>query len=569
MLPVAAAAVTALFAVVFYINVFNPTGFTAVRFDEYVSQYKIHFEHTLFICRPLLLLTFTPTLRFFTSNIQSTSFSHRSTLKAVEESSRHHHDTPTNTPSFSGFFSSHTHDDMSSTSEDKISSSFNPPGVLLVMEEENESDLDILNQTISNDGFSSSDALPTADGTASTIITTTTTTSSTSSHGEIVTEMKTAVDDSITTSGINSNTSSSFPSTTSFLEALETCSTLECLRDAHHQPRLQSSSASDGADTAASTAGFNFPHFIIIGFQKTATNALYKYLLSHPQILAPAAQEPDFFTYECQSRPSEYCPAGDVKKYISKTLPRAKFIQSRGNAATFEASTHIVRQGALLAPRLRSLMPWLKIIICVREPIARAASMLVHNFDVHQKGCLQRKHISHCLLKESQISGALDGPTSYTEALRPWLEEWPEDQLHIIQYEELQEEEGELEELQRLKDFIGIDATKPENTARSGVGGGILGLRLSIARRSSRDSIQDTEDDFDDDVDDGGWSINREHYEELINHVSPDVRGLLQLLEAHGKLKDRDAWLRRWQGVWDDTLALCDKTGKGSCSIVY
>lgn len=52
-----------------------------------------------------------------------------------------------------------------------------------------------------------------------------------------------------------------FPLGTPFLEALSTCDTLECVHDAHlleKEPGV-----------------FNFPHFLIIGFQKTATTSLY------------------------------------------------------------------------------------------------------------------------------------------------------------------------------------------------------------------------------------------------------------------------------------------------------
>jgi hypothetical protein len=46
-----------------------------------------------------------------------------------------------------------------------------------------------------------------------------------------------------------------------FLEALAQCDTLECLRHAHAQPRAHPT--------------FNFPHFLVIGFQKAATTSLF------------------------------------------------------------------------------------------------------------------------------------------------------------------------------------------------------------------------------------------------------------------------------------------------------
>jgi len=52
-----------------------------------------------------------------------------------------------------------------------------------------------------------------------------------------------------------------FPPSATFLEALSTCVTLDCLRAAHQQPR--------------GPAKFNYPHVLIIGFQKAATSSLY------------------------------------------------------------------------------------------------------------------------------------------------------------------------------------------------------------------------------------------------------------------------------------------------------
>lgn len=52
-----------------------------------------------------------------------------------------------------------------------------------------------------------------------------------------------------------------FPPGMPFLEALATCTTLACVRAAHDQPR--------------NGVRFNFPHFIILGFQKAATTSLW------------------------------------------------------------------------------------------------------------------------------------------------------------------------------------------------------------------------------------------------------------------------------------------------------
>lgn len=56
-----------------------------------------------------------------------------------------------------------------------------------------------------------------------------------------------------------------------FLQAIQDCVTLQCLKDAHLVPRKQGQ--------------FNFPHALMVGWQKTATTSLYYYLDEHPQVL--------------------------------------------------------------------------------------------------------------------------------------------------------------------------------------------------------------------------------------------------------------------------------------------
>jgi hypothetical protein len=49
-----------------------------------------------------------------------------------------------------------------------------------------------------------------------------------------------------------------------FLEALKSCKDMVCVREAHKLPKKE--------------AKFNFPHFLIIGFQKAATTSLHVYV---------------------------------------------------------------------------------------------------------------------------------------------------------------------------------------------------------------------------------------------------------------------------------------------------
>ena len=311
-----------------------------------------------------------------------------------------------------------------------------------------------------------------------------------------------------------------------FLEALKGCNDMVCVRDAHKLPKGE--------------ATFNFPHFLIIGFQKAATTSLHVHLGKHDAALRPAHKEPEHFTKECKFNPPTDCSKDDAENYVRKTLRLDQFIQSKGQVATFESSTHVVRKGEEMAPALSKLVPWAKLIVNVREPISRAASMLIHMQDVYDEGCLSEKDLGYCLHARSQIRGLHDGTTTYYDALSHWFTHWPEEQIHIVQYEELTNAETEDKVMKEVKEYIGLDPDLPKG-----------GLTVINDRRFR--------------ISPEGWKMNRSQYEKLINLVKPDVEATLDLLEAHGKLRDRKAFLKRWTDVWESNLATCD--AEGVCTI--
>lgn len=258
----------------------------------------------------------------------------------------------------------------------------------------------------------------------------------------------------------------------------------------------------------------------------------------HNETLASSLKEPEFFVNGCGSKIPEGCSRNASIKYIHYTLRSWIYLDWNGTKGSFEGSTHIVRAGDELAPRLLRMMPWLKLIVNLREPISRAASMLIHNEDRNGLGCLSRKDMGSCLLKSSQITNPSDdGPSSYYDALYPWVNTWPANQLMVIQYEELTEdEERERSELMRVKGYLGLDPTWPK----------IEGLELRNARRFK--------------INADGWKIPRNQYIELVDIVRADMQRLLALLGSK-RLVDGREWAARWERVWESTLDTCPQDG--------
>lgn len=315
-----------------------------------------------------------------------------------------------------------------------------------------------------------------------------------------------------------------------FLDKIPTCDSLECLKEAHELPR--------------GVAKFNHPHFIIIGFQKAATTSLYSYLARHNETLASSIKEPEFFVNGCKSHIPEGCSKNATVKYIHYTLRSWIYLDWNGTKGSFEGSTHIVRAGEELAPRLLHMMPWVKLIVSLREPISRAASMLIHNEDRNNMGCLARfNDMGKCLLKSSQLKDPKDGgPDSYHKALEPWIYTWPSTQLFVVQYEELTDEADGEQELLRVKQYLGLDPTWPKNG----------GLEMRNARRFK--------------IKPEGWSISRQDYETLVDIAREDMRKTLDVLAIKSLVHHRKSWERRWESVWQSNLDSCDDSGM--CNMV-
>jgi hypothetical protein len=126
------------------------------------------------------------------------------------------------------------------------------------------------------------------------------------------------------------NLSWRFPPDMPFLEALPTCETFKCVRDAHLQPRGE--------------AKYNFPHFIIAGYSKSASTSLYKHLIRHPQVVVPKVKEASLFTDRCSFEGKRMdCPDWRVRQYIQEYLRVKGFsTKSKGQRAVFEATPRIM-----------------------------------------------------------------------------------------------------------------------------------------------------------------------------------------------------------------------------------
>lgn len=204
------------------------------------------------------------------------------------------------------------------------------------------------------------------------------------------------------------------------------------------------------------------PILLIAGAQKAGTTGLYQTLAQHPQMLVGKRKEIHYFD-------DERIPFGDHKFY-EQAFPLA--FKHKGRLA-FESSPSYLFH-PLVAERVKAYRPEMKIIILVREPVARAYSAwnMYHNKfqnsdDFHPKSLVDKRGFEEAVNWEMDNIDKLvawgDDKYAYlrrglyVEQLDRWYGLFPSAQILTIDQQELLTEQDEA--MIKIADFLGISAS--------------------------------------------------------------------------------------------------------------
>jgi hypothetical protein len=181
----------------------------------------------------------------------------------------------------------------------------------------------------------------------------------------------------------------------------------------------------------------NLPNLLVIGAMKSGTTSLHYYLGLHPQIFMSRRKELDFFVQDRNW-------ARGVPWYASQFPDDA---QVRGETSPRYA-LHPVHAG--VPQRIHELIPAVKMLYLVRDPVERLISHYMH--DVIEGN--EARPLEQILDEEPE--------NHYVLASRYWLQLqeyrscFPTDRILIIRQEDLLERRRET--LQAVFRFVGVDA---------------------------------------------------------------------------------------------------------------
>lgn len=222
------------------------------------------------------------------------------------------------------------------------------------------------------------------------------------------------------------------------------------------------------------------PSFIIIGAARAGTTSLYAYLISHPNVLPAVKKETVFFNYAYHTNPDWY------KMYFPTISEREKIKKQKGiqRVITGEATPSYLIDPHV-PQRISEMLPGIKLIVLLRNPIERALSHYYHNiffgieklpFEEGIKKEPERINKSFEELKNEEINFN-DTPVSYFfrimrfktknyfnfsylesgkyyELLKNWLDVFPKNQLLIIQSEDFFDNTKNI--FRQVQDFLDL-----------------------------------------------------------------------------------------------------------------
>ena len=199
-------------------------------------------------------------------------------------------------------------------------------------------------------------------------------------------------------------------------------------------------------------------NFIIGGTEKAGTTSVFTYLGEHPQVCGSANKETDYFRQEFSGDSQQ-----DRRQY-------ARYFTRCGKSerVVMEASPGYLGEAVSVVPRIRSLVPDMKFLFILRNPVERLYSS--YNFhvgkleipeavsiDEYVEKCLafDRGDASEDVLGMGEWHLKVLRFGCYADFLRLYFDVFPKDQIKVMFFEQLRDDVSGF--INELSVFLNID----------------------------------------------------------------------------------------------------------------
>ncbi len=196
----------------------------------------------------------------------------------------------------------------------------------------------------------------------------------------------------------------------------------------------------------------SYPDFLIIGALKSGTTSLYQYLNNHSGLVSSSKKETNFFSWEY----------GKGIKYYLKHFPLKGTLNGR---KVFESCPHYLADPKS-SGRIKKILPNVKIIAILRDPIERAISNYNYFanptsfFGIRNPKDLDKRTVDEAFLddlqgKEMRLFRQFCRLSLYAKQLEPYYKQLGKKNILVLDFDELKFTPRDT--LKKVSDFLGID----------------------------------------------------------------------------------------------------------------
>jgi hypothetical protein len=187
------------------------------------------------------------------------------------------------------------------------------------------------------------------------------------------------------------------------------------------------------------------PTFLIIGAVKAGTTSLHHYLGQHPEIQMSTVKETNFFSGAANGVPYPVGRVDDLDEYERLFDPA---FDVRGEASP-GYSNHPRREG--VPERIKELLPAVKLIYIVRDPIARAVSHYQMQVGLGE----EQRPVAEALIDLSEPRTSYIPPGLYATQLELYLGHFSQERILVLDQADLRKDRGPT--LRQVFAFLGAE----------------------------------------------------------------------------------------------------------------
>jgi hypothetical protein len=201
--------------------------------------------------------------------------------------------------------------------------------------------------------------------------------------------------------------------------------------------------AIESSPGAGRSAPGPLPNVLIIGAMKCGTSALHRLLAAHPEVSMAAAKELNFFVGPARVDGDWSWSRGNWHRGVEWYARQFAEAPVRGEASPAYTSPSFPEA----AGRIARVVPDVRLVYLVRDPVARAVSQYRH----HHRDGTERRPLAEALLDPaSQYLSR----SRFHARLTPFLDRFRREQIFVCAQEELLRDRRAT--LRALHEFLGV-----------------------------------------------------------------------------------------------------------------